>query len=100
MDQLSYHRHHSPPPIIQHAIWLYLRFTLSYRDVEETRHVERFWQSAPRWNLKARDSGRAGRAPVGTNPPPCAVHAAGKRRRYLPRGMVFFPITKVGARLV
>ena len=25
----------SPPEIIQHAIWLYLRFTLSYRDVEE-----------------------------------------------------------------
>ena len=23
------------PEIIQHAIWLYLRFTLSYRDVEE-----------------------------------------------------------------
>ena len=24
-----------PAEIIQHAIWLYLRFTLSYRDVEE-----------------------------------------------------------------
>jgi hypothetical protein len=24
-----------PPEIIQHGIWLYLRFTLSYRDVEE-----------------------------------------------------------------
>jgi transposase-like protein len=24
-----------PPEIIQHAMWLYLRFTLSYRDVEE-----------------------------------------------------------------
>ena len=35
MDQLSYCRHRFPPPIIQHAIWLYLRFTLSYRDVEE-----------------------------------------------------------------
>jgi putative transposase len=35
MDQLSYRRHRFPPPIIQHAIWLYLRFTLSYRDVEE-----------------------------------------------------------------
>src|SRR6202051_664055 len=35
MDQLSYHRHRFPPPIIQHAIWPYLRFTLSYRDVEE-----------------------------------------------------------------
>jgi hypothetical protein len=35
MQLLSYHRHRFPPPIIQHAIWLYLRFTLSYRDVEE-----------------------------------------------------------------
>jgi hypothetical protein len=35
MDQLSYRRHRFPPPIIQHAIWLYLRFTLSYREVEE-----------------------------------------------------------------
>ena len=31
----SYRRHRFPPPIIQHAIWLYLRFTLSYRDVED-----------------------------------------------------------------
>jgi transposase-like protein len=35
MDQLSYRRHRFPPVIIRHAIWLYLRFTLSYRDVEE-----------------------------------------------------------------
>jgi hypothetical protein len=31
----SYRRHRFPPEIIQHATWLYLRFTLSYRDVEE-----------------------------------------------------------------
>jgi putative transposase len=35
MALLSYRRHRFPPEIIQHAIWLYLRFTLSYRDVEE-----------------------------------------------------------------
>jgi len=35
MDQSSNRRHRFPPPIIQHAIWLYLRFTLSYRDVED-----------------------------------------------------------------
>src|SRR2546423_4065645 len=35
MSQLSYRRHRFPAEIIQHAIWLYLRFTLSYRDVEE-----------------------------------------------------------------
>ena len=31
---ISYARHRFPPVVIQHAIWLYLRFTLSYRDVE------------------------------------------------------------------
>jgi putative transposase len=35
MAPLCYRRHRFPPEIIQHAIWLYLRFTLSYRDVEE-----------------------------------------------------------------
>ena len=35
MAPFSYRRHWFPPSIIQHAIWLYLRFTLSYRDVEE-----------------------------------------------------------------
>jgi hypothetical protein len=34
MTLLSYRGHRFPAPIIQHAIWLYLRFTLSYRDVE------------------------------------------------------------------
>jgi transposase-like protein len=29
MVQLSYRRHGFPAEIIQHAIWLYLRFTLS-----------------------------------------------------------------------
>ena len=34
MAEISYRRHRFPPVIIQHAVWLYLRFTLSYRDVE------------------------------------------------------------------
>ena len=35
MAPLCYRRHRFPPEIIQHAISLYVRFTLSYRDVEE-----------------------------------------------------------------
>ena len=35
MAEICYRRHRFPPVIIQHAVWLYLRFTLSYRDVEE-----------------------------------------------------------------
>src|SRR3954467_10708403 len=54
-DQLSYRRHRFPPPIIQHAIWLYLRFTLSYRDVEELlaeRGLEISYETIRRWVLK------------------------------------------------
>lgn len=35
MDNISYRRHRFPPIIIQHSVWLYYRFTLSYRDVED-----------------------------------------------------------------
>src|SRR5438309_4543522 len=55
MDQPSYRRHRFPPPIIQHAIWLYLRFTLSYRDVEELlaeRGLEVSYETVRRWVLK------------------------------------------------
>jgi transposase-like protein len=33
--RLSFARHRFPPDIIRHAVWLYVRFTLSYRDVED-----------------------------------------------------------------
>src|SRR3981081_3582764 len=55
MEQLSYRRHRFPPPIIQHAIWLYLRFALSYRDVEELlaeRGLEVSYETVRRWVLK------------------------------------------------
>src|SRR5918992_1147472 len=35
MQPISYARHQFPSEVIRHAAWLYLRFTLSYRDVEE-----------------------------------------------------------------
>jgi putative transposase len=55
MSQLSYRRHRSPPPVIQHSIWLYLRFTLSYRDVEELlaeRGLDVSYETVRRWVLK------------------------------------------------
>ena len=55
MVLLSYRRHRFPAPIIQHAIWLYLRFTLSYRDVEELlaeRGLDLFYETVRRWVLK------------------------------------------------
>jgi hypothetical protein len=35
MTKISYKGYRFPPEIIQQAIWLYLRFTLSFRDVED-----------------------------------------------------------------
>jgi putative transposase len=32
---ISFGRHQFPPAINQHAVWLYVRFTLSCRDVED-----------------------------------------------------------------
>jgi transposase-like protein len=55
MVQLSYRRHRFPPAVIQHAIWLYLRFTLSYRDVEDLlveRGLEVSYETVRRWVLK------------------------------------------------
>ena len=55
MAPLRYRRHRFPPEIIQHAIWLYLRFTLSYRDVEELlaeRGLDISYETVRRWVLK------------------------------------------------
>jgi transposase-like protein len=35
MQKISYARHRFPPEIIQHVVWLYFRFPLSHRDVED-----------------------------------------------------------------
>src|SRR5438874_12537741 len=55
MAQLSYRRHRFPAEIIQHAIWLCLRFTLSYQDVEELlaeRGLDVSYETVRRWVLK------------------------------------------------
>ena len=55
MAQLCYRRHRFPPEIIQHAIWLYVRFALSYRDVEELlaeRGLDMYYETVRRWVLK------------------------------------------------
>jgi transposase-like protein len=55
MQAISYARHQFPPEVIRHAIWLYLRFTLSYRDVEELlaeRGLDVSYETVRRWVLK------------------------------------------------
>lgn len=51
----SYKRHRFPPALIAHAVWLYLRFSLSLRAVEELpleRGVEVSHESLRRWIAK------------------------------------------------
>jgi transposase-like protein len=55
MQTISFARHRFPPDIIRHAIWLYARFTLSYRDVEDLlaeRGLDISYESVRRWFLK------------------------------------------------
>ena len=55
MTPISYARHRFPPDVIRHAVWLYLRFTLSYRDVEELlveRGLDVSYETVRRWVLK------------------------------------------------
>jgi putative transposase len=55
MNQISYSRHRFPGSIIQHAVWLYFRFPLSYRDVEDMlaeRGIDVSYETVRRWALK------------------------------------------------
>ena len=48
-------RHRFPPAVIQHAVWLYLRFTLSYRHVEDLlaeRGLDISYETVRRWVAK------------------------------------------------
>src|SRR3954453_18885033 len=52
MAPLCYRRHRFPPEVIQHAMWLYLRSMLSYRDVEELlaeRGLDVSYETVRRW---------------------------------------------------
>ena len=55
MNKISYRRHGFPAEIIQHAGWLYFRFPLSYRDVEDLlaeRGIDVSYETVRRWVLK------------------------------------------------
>jgi putative transposase len=52
MKKISYDGYRFPPGIIQQAIWLYLRFTLSFRDVEDLlaeRGIMVSYETVRRW---------------------------------------------------
>jgi len=55
MIKISYARHRFPPDIIQYAVWLYFRFPLSFRDVEDLlaeRGIDASYETVRRWALK------------------------------------------------
>ena len=55
MQKISYSRHRFPGSIIQHAVWLYFRFPLSFRDVEDLlaeRGIDVSYESVRRWSVK------------------------------------------------
>lgn len=52
---ISYKRHRFPPQIIAHAVWLYARFNLSLREVEEMllQHgIDASYETVRRWVIK------------------------------------------------
>lgn len=55
MQTISFKRHRFPPEFIRYAVWLYGRFTLSYRDVEDLlaeRGLDISYETVRRWFLK------------------------------------------------
>src|SRR6266540_5810575 len=52
MSRISYRGYRFPPDIIQRAVWLYFRFTLSFRDVEDLlaeRGIEVSYETIRQW---------------------------------------------------
>ena len=55
MNPISFKRHRFPPDVIRYAVWLYFRFTLSVRDVEELlaqRGIEASREAVRCWVIK------------------------------------------------
>ena len=55
MTPISFKRHRFPPDVIRYAVWLYFRFTLSIRDVEELlaqRGIEVVREAVRCWVIK------------------------------------------------
>jgi transposase-like protein len=55
MTTISFARHQFPPAIIRNSVWLYFRFTLSFRDVEDLlaeRGLDVSYETVRRWVLK------------------------------------------------
>ncbi|WP_426042649.1 IS6 family transposase [Brevundimonas sp. TWP2-3-4b1] len=55
MKPISFKRHRFPADVIRHAVWLYFRFSFSFRDVEElmaARGVDVSYETIRCWTIK------------------------------------------------
>src|SRR5438034_4725779 len=55
MSRISYRGYRFPPDIIQRAVWLYFRFTLSFRNVEDLlaeRGIEVSYETIRQWTTR------------------------------------------------
>ena len=72
ISKISYAGYRFPPEIFQQAIWLYVRFTLSFRDVEDLlaeRGIMVSYETVRRWvnhfgPMVAADLRNAGPSPI------------------------------------
>ncbi len=79
MTKISYAGYRFPPEIIQQAIWLYVRFTLSFRDVEDLlaeRGIAVSYETVRRWvnYFGPKDRSRSAQTPA-----EAAHHMASRR---------------------
>lgn len=80
MHAVSFKRHRFPPDVVRQAVWLYFRFTLSLRNIEEMlaeRGIEASYETVRCWSLKlgrlfAQNRRRSRPIPTG------------RRRRFIP----------------
>jgi len=81
---VRYKRHRFPPAIIAHAVWLYFRFPLSLRLVEEMLHERGIvvsYETVRRWAMKfGRDYARPPQAQE-SEPPRYLAPRRGRRHR-------------------
>ena len=78
MQPISYTRHRFPAEVIRQAVWLYFRFSLSLRDVEElmaARGVEVSYETHPLLDDQVRARNRS--EPAAGAPPPLPALAPG-----------------------
>lgn len=95
MKPISFARHRFPPDVIRQAVWLYFRFTLSFRDVEDlmaARGIEVSYEAIRCWTLKfgtlfARNLRRARPGPTGRWHLDEMVVTIGGQRMYLWRAV-------------